>query len=58
MMFLKFATGWVMRACAGRSPIRSPGGGFAGIPLDGTVVHPSTLMKLTTRCGRGCCCRR
>ena len=24
---------------------------FARIPLDGTVPHPTTLMKLTTRCG-------
>jgi IS5 family transposase len=24
---------------------------FCRIPLDGTVAHPTTLMKLTTRCG-------
>src|SRR5437016_1671593 len=24
---------------------------FARIPLDGSVPHPTTLMKLTTRCG-------
>lgn len=24
---------------------------FCGIPLDGKVPHPTTLMKLTTRCG-------
>jgi len=24
---------------------------FCGIPLDGRVPHPTTLMKLTTRCG-------
>src|SRR5271170_5331175 len=24
---------------------------FCRIPLDGTVPHPTTLMKLTTRCG-------
>ena len=26
---------------------------FCRIPLDGTVPHPTTLMKLTTRCGEG-----
>ena len=26
---------------------------FCRIPLDGKVPHPTTLMKLTTRCGRG-----
>src|SRR5205823_12597087 len=26
---------------------------FCRIPLDGTVPHPTTLMKLTTRCGSG-----
>ena len=26
---------------------------FCRIPLDGTVPHPTTLMKLTTRCGQG-----
>jgi IS5 family transposase len=26
---------------------------FCRIPLDGTVPHPTTLMKLTTRCGDG-----
>jgi len=30
LMFLKFRTDWVMRACAPRSAIRSAGGGFAG----------------------------
>src|SRR5579863_1287686 len=25
---------------------------FCRIPLDGTVPHPTTLMKLTTRCGQ------
>jgi IS5 family transposase len=24
---------------------------FCRIPLDGVVPHPTTLMKLTTRCG-------
>jgi IS5 family transposase len=24
---------------------------FARIPLDGRVPHPTTLMKITTRCG-------
>ena len=27
------------------------GGRFCRIPLDGSVPHPTTLMKLTTRCG-------
>src|SRR6266496_3000975 len=26
---------------------------FCRIPLDGKVPHPTTLMKLTTRCGEG-----
>jgi transposase, IS5 family len=26
---------------------------FCRIPLDGSVPHPTTLMKLTTRCGEG-----
>jgi IS5 family transposase len=26
---------------------------FCRIPLDGSVPHPTTLMKLTTRCGSG-----
>src|ERR1700756_2589141 len=26
---------------------------FCRIPLDGRVPHPTTLMKLTTRCGEG-----
>ena len=26
---------------------------FCRIPLDGTVPHPTTLMKLITRCGTG-----
>jgi IS5 family transposase len=26
---------------------------FCRIPLDGRVPHPTTLMKLTTRCGAG-----
>jgi IS5 family transposase len=30
LMFLKFRSGWAMRACAPRWPTRSPGGGFAG----------------------------
>jgi hypothetical protein len=29
LMFLKFRTGWAMRCCAGRWPIRFPGSGFA-----------------------------
>src|SRR5450755_3844533 len=40
-----------MRACAPRSAIRFPGGGLAGSRWDGRVPHPTTLMKLTTRCG-------
>ena len=36
-----------------RSATRSPGGGFCRIPIDGNVPHPTTLMKLTTRCGVG-----
>ena len=40
-----------MSRCAGRWPIRSPGGGFAGSRWTGSVPHPTTLMKLTTRCG-------
>lgn len=39
-----------MSRCAARCRIRSPGGGLSD-PLDGQVPHPTTLMKLTTRCG-------
>ena len=42
---------WGTRACVGRSATRSPGGGSPRIPIDGHVPHPTTLMKLTTRCG-------
>ena len=40
-----------MRACARRSATRSRGGGSAGSRWTGAVPHPTTLMKLTTRCG-------
>jgi IS5 family transposase len=50
-VFLKFRYRLAMRTCARRSATRSPGGGSARIPLDGTVPHPTTLIKLTTRCG-------
>jgi transposase, IS5 family len=33
------------------SAIRFPWRRFCRIPLDGAVPHPTTLMKLTTRCG-------
>jgi transposase, IS5 family len=42
---------WGTRACVVRSATRSPGGGSPRIPIDGNVPHPTTLMKLTTRCG-------
>ena len=51
LMFLKFRTGWAMRACAPRSADSISWRRFCRIPLDGKVPHPTTLMKLTTRCG-------
>ena len=40
-----------MSRCVGKWPIRSPGSGFAGCPFGTRVPHPTTLMKITTRCG-------
>jgi IS5 family transposase len=52
MMFLKFRYGLgyesLCREVAGSISWRR----FCRIPLDGQVPHPTTLMKLTVRCGR------
>jgi len=40
-----------MRACARRSAIPVSWRRFCRIPLDAKVPHPTTLMKLTSRCG-------
>src|ERR1700735_4018409 len=40
-----------MRACAPRSVTPVSWRRFCRIPLDGSVPHPTTLMKLTRRCG-------
>jgi IS5 family transposase len=41
-----------MRACARRSAIPVSWRRFCRIGLDAKVPHPTTLMKLTTRCGQ------
>ncbi len=52
LMFLKFRYRLGYESlCREVSATRSPGGGSAGSALDGSVPHPTTLMKLTTRCG-------
>ena len=40
-----------MSRCAGRWSDSITWRRFCRIPLDGSVPHPTTLMKLTTRCG-------
>jgi transposase, IS5 family len=53
MMFLSTATSSATRRSAGRLQTPSPGFRFCRIPFGEAVAHPTTLMKITTRCGEG-----
>src|ERR671910_384524 len=51
MMFLKFRYGLGYESLCREVADSIAWRRFCRIPLDGTVPHPTTLMKLTTRCG-------
>jgi transposase, IS5 family len=51
MMFLKFRYGLGFESVCAEVSDSITWRRFCRIPLDGKVPHPTTLMKLTTRCG-------
>jgi transposase, IS5 family len=51
LMFLKFRYRWATRALCQEVADSISWRRFCRIPLDGRVPHPTTLMKLTSRCG-------
>src|ERR1700746_767918 len=51
LMFLKFRHGLGYESLCAEVSDSISWRRFCRIPLDGTVPHPTTLMKLTTRCG-------
>jgi transposase, IS5 family len=53
LMFLKFRHGLGYESLCAEVSDSISWRRFCRIPLDGTVPHPTTLMKLTRRCGEG-----
>ena len=53
LMFLKFRHGLGYESLCAEVSDSISWRRFCRIPLDGRVPHPTTLMKLTTRCGEG-----
>jgi IS5 family transposase len=51
LMFLKFRHGLGFETLCAEVSDSISWRRFCRIPLDGTVPHPTTLMKLTSRCG-------
>ncbi len=51
LMFLKFRHGLGFESLCAEVSDSISWRRFCRIPLDGKVPHPTTLMKLTTRCG-------
>ncbi len=51
LMFLKFRHGLGYESLCRKVADSITWRRFCRIPLDGKVPHPTTLMKLTTRCG-------